>query len=195
MTTRMATTTLLAIGLLTAGTLAAPRFEPVERFTAQSVFMTSAARLTLRPVDIVITRWSTFTDHRALSRTLLEKGSYAFQTLLCGYGAAGSIGVIGAPDVAIRYAWPVEDRDGGRRIYLATDEPVSLTGPMVRQLPDPEPLTFLELRINRDGAGEGKLSEAARLSVDESRDVIELRDYARRPVQLISVQRTHNSDE
>jgi len=195
MTTRMATTALLAVTLLTAGTLAAPRFEPVERFTAQSVFMTNAARLSLRPVDIVISRWSTFTEHRELSRTLLEKGSVAFLNLLCGYGTAGSIGVVGAPDVAIRYAWSVEDRDGGRRIYLATDEPVSLAGFLVRRLPDPEPLTFLELRINRDGAGEGKLSEAARLSVDESRDVIELRDYARRPVQLISVQRINNIDE
>ena len=187
MKTRMATTTLLAIGLLTAGTMAAARFDPVERFTAKSAIMTSGARLTLRPVDIVINRWSTFTDHRTLATTLLEKGPVAFLNQLCGYGAAGSIGVVGAPDVPIRYAWSVEDRDGGRRIYLATDEPVSLTGMFGRLDPGAEPLTFIELRINRDGVGEGKLSEPARLSVDESRNVIELREYGRRPVQLISV--------
>ena len=192
---RMATATLLAIVGLGIGTLAAPRFDPIEHFTARTAFMTSASRLTLRPVDIVITRWSTFTDHRALGTALLEKGPVAFLNLLCGYGSAGSIGVIGAPDVPIRYAWSIEDRDGGRRVYLATDEPVSLTGPLVRRFPDAELLTFVELRINRDGIGEGKLSEAARLSVDESKDVIELRDYDRRPVQLISVRSMNTIDE
>ena len=168
---------------------------PVEHLTAKSAVMTSATRLALRPVDIVIDRWSTFTDHRALETALLEKGPVAFLNLLCGYGAAGSIGVVGAPDVPIRYAWSVEDRDGGRRIYLATDEPVLLNGLLGRRDPGTEPLTFIELRINRDGLGEGKLSEAERLSVDESRDVIALRDYARRPVQLISVRSTNNFDE
>jgi hypothetical protein len=192
---RMATATLLATCALGIGTLEATRFDPIEHFTAKSAFMTSASRLALRQVDIVITRWSTLTDHRALQTALLEKGSVAFLNLLCGYGPAGSIGVIGAPDVPIRYAWSVEDRDGGRRVYLATDEPVSLTGPLVRRFPDAEPLTFVELRINRDGSGEGKLSDNARLFVDESRDVIELRDYARRPVHLVSVQSTNNLAE
>lgn len=187
MKTRIATATLLAMGVLTAGVLAAPRFDTVERFAAKSAVMTSATRLTLRQVDITISRWSTFTDHRMLETTLLRKGPVAFLNLLCGYAPAGSIGVVGAPAAPIRYAWSVEDRDGGRRVYLATDEPVSLTGFLVRPYRDGEPLTFIELRIGRDGTGEGKLSAADRLSVDESRDAIELRDYDLRPVQLVSV--------
>jgi hypothetical protein len=38
-----------------------------------------------------------------------------------------------------------------------------------------------------NGEGEGKLSEAAQLSVDESQNVIELRDYANRPRHLVMV--------
>jgi hypothetical protein len=72
---------------------------------------------------------------------------------------------------------------------------VSLAGALIRRFPDAEPLTFIELRLNRLGVGEGKLSEAARLSVDQSRDVIELRDYDVRPVHLLSVHSMNNIDE
>lgn len=195
MTMRTVTATWLTVGVLGLGVAAAPRSEPIEHFTAQSAWMTSPARLNLRPVDIVIWRWSTFTDHSALSSALLMKGHVAFLDLLCGYGAVGSIRVLNAPDVAVRYAWSIEDRRGGRRIFLATDQPVSLAGPFLRGVLDDERLTFVELRVNRDGTGEGKLSDAARLSVDQSWNVIELRDYDRRPVHLIRVQRVNNSDE
>jgi hypothetical protein len=195
MNTRMWTATLVAIGALSIGAPAAPRDVPIEHFTAKSAALSSPARLTLRPVDIVISRWSTYTDHRALATALLEKGHVAFLNLLCGFGAVGSINVFGGPDIPIRYAWSIDDRDGGRRIYLATDEPVSLTGALLRRFPDEEPLTFIELRINRNGDGEGKLSEAARLSVDESRNVIELRDYTTRPLHLLMVRSERPFDE
>jgi hypothetical protein len=92
-----------------------------------------------------------------------------------------------APQVAIRYAWFTEERSGSRRIYLGTDQPVPLAGAFFRRLPEAESLTFIELRINPNGVGDGKLSDAASLSVDESRNVIELRDYDRRPLHLLMV--------
>jgi hypothetical protein len=191
----MVTATLVAIGALGIGALAAPRNEPIEHFTAKSAVMTSPARITLRPVDIVISQWSTYMDHRELARTLLEKGPVAFMSLLCGYGAAGRISVMGGPDLVIRYAWAIEERDRSRRIFLATDEPVLLAGGWLRRSPDEEPLTFVELRVDRNGNGEGKLSEAARLSVDQSRDVIELRDYNRRPLHLPMVRSERAPEE
>lgn len=195
MTTRMVAATWLSVGVLGLGVAAAPQYRPIERFAAETAVMTGPARLSLRPVDIAISRWSTFTDHRELATALLEKGPVAFLNLLCGYGAVGSIGTIGAPDVAIRYAWSIDEEHGSRRIYLATDEPASLTLSLFQRFLHDEPLTFIELRVNRYGDGEGKLSEAARLTVDESRNVIELRDYDRRPVQLIRVRSLNNNDE
>jgi hypothetical protein len=53
--------------------------------------------------------------------------------------------------------------------------------------PTAEALTFLELRLDRNGNGEGKLSDAHRLTVDQARSQIVLRDYDNRPVQLIEV--------
>jgi hypothetical protein len=191
---QFATAALAAMFLLSAGAPEARRQDPIEHFVAQSASMTSPARLTLRPIDIVLYRWSTYINHRELATALTRKGPMAFLDLLCGFGQVGIISVLGAPDIPIRYAWSVDEGDGGRRIYLATDERVVLE-PRFFGRTDPEPLTFVELRIDRDGVGEGKLSDTLRLSMDESRDVIELRDYARRPVHLISVRRVSHIDE
>jgi hypothetical protein len=180
MNVRMVAAMFAAIGSLGIGVLATPRNEPIERFTAKSAVMTSDARLTLRPVDIAISQWSSYDSHLALSETLLAKGPAAFMSLLCSLPAVGTITVMDAPPIAIRYAWFIEERSGSRRIYLGTDEPM---------------WTFIELRINPNGVGEGKLSEAASLSVDESRNVIELRDYDRRPLHLLRVRSDRQFEE
>ena len=186
MNTRIAMLTLLTAGTLAPGASASPGSAPVEHFSAKAGVMTSSARFTLRTVDIVVTRWSTDVEHRMLERALIEKGWVEFLDQLCNFAPAGSIVTIDGRDIAIRYAWQVADRDGQRRVFVATDEPITLTNP-VRRSALAVSFTFLELRIGPDGEGEGKLSEAARLSVDESQDVIELRDYATRPLHLVRV--------
>ena len=102
---------------------------------------------------------------------------------------------MGGRDFPVRYAWSIGDTGGGRRIYLATDEPVSLARPTFGPLLNDERLTFLEIHVNRNGEGEGKFSEAVRLSVDESRSVIELRDYDKRPFHLVMVRSESLLDE
>jgi len=187
------TTVIASALLLVTATVAMPapgkeiRRDVVGRFSARSVEMTSPARMAFRRVEIVINQWSTDQDHRLLARTVLEKGPVAFLDVLCGYPAVGSIAVAGNRDIAIRYAWQVADRDGGQRIFLATDEPISLRSSEFRKFPDAEPLTFIELRLNARGDGVGKLSDAVRLSVDESRNVIEMRDFDRRQLHLVMV--------
>jgi hypothetical protein len=149
--------------------------------------MTNPARVAFRHVDIAISQWSTDQDHRLLARTLLERGPAGFVDVLCGYPAVGAIGVAGGAEFTIRYAWQVPDRDGGQRIYLASDEPIVLAGAEFRRFAEMERLHFIELRVDRHGDGIAKLSDAVRLSVDQSRHVIELRDFERRPLQLLMV--------
>jgi hypothetical protein len=147
--------------------------------------MASAARPVFARVDITITQWSTDQDHRRLGRALQEQGPVAFSHLLAGYPSLGSISVFDR-EFTIRYAWQANDRDGAQRIYVASDEPIQLSREFAK-FADPEPLVFLELRVNARGDGLGKLSDSLRLSVDESRNVIELRDYDRRPLHLVMV--------
>jgi len=165
---------------------AARRTDPVAHFTGQSVVMTSPARLSMGAVDITVGRWSTALDQRELERAFLMKGYVAFMNLLCGFARAGSL-TIEDKEIPLRYAWNTRDRDGGTRVYLATDEPIRLDFSDIRFFVDPTPLTFVELRLNRLGEGEGKLAPVDWLSVDESRNVIEISRYDHRPVDLIMV--------
>lgn len=184
---RRATVILFLLFAATLTMSASVRRDTVARFSARTVEMSSPARLSFRHVDIQISQWSTDLDHRLLARTLLEKGPVGFVDVLCGYPAVGSVAVAGGGEFTIRYAWQTPDRDGGQRIYLASDQPIVLASSEFRRFADMERLYFMELRLDRYGDGEAKLSDGVRLSVDESRNVIELRDYERRPLQLVMV--------
>ena len=185
---RRATVVSTVIFLTIAGIAAsaAIRHDAVARFSARSVEMTSPARLLFTRVDINISQWSTDLDHRTLARTILEQGPVAFSHTLAGYPRVGTI-TAGAQAFPIRYAWQARDRDGGQRFYFASDEPIMLMSREFRKFADPEPLLFVELRIDARGDGIGRMSDAVRLSVDESRNVIELRDWDRRPMHLAMV--------
>jgi hypothetical protein len=176
--------------IVATATLAAalPRSAPEFHLAAKIVESTGSARLSFRPVDIIVSDWSTGETHRMLGRTLLERGPLAFVDALCTLWPRGSVRVLGNRDVPIRYAWRVIERGGDERIYLASDSSIPVTASWFRPRSDAEPLVFLELRLDRDGTGVGKLSEARRLTVDESRDVIELRAYAERPAQFVMVE-------
>jgi len=179
----------LVVGLaLTAA--ARPRSEPELQLAAKIADATGPARSSFRPVEIVVSDWSSVETHRMLERALRERGPLAFLDALCSLWPRGSIRVFDDRDVLIRYAWQVIERGGIERVYIASDSTIPLTPSWFRLHAElTEPLVFLELRLDRDGGGVGKLSDAGRLTVDGSRDVIELRDYADRPAQLVMVER------
>jgi len=188
MRTYRAALSALAVAALVGGASASPRPEPVEHFTGQIVIASSPARFAFRTVDIVIARWSTDVEHRLLETVLLEKGWVEFLDQLCTLEPVGSIVTIDGRDITIRYAWQVVERGGHRRVFVATDAPITLANPLTGRSSLAASFVFLELRVGVNGEGEGKLSEAAQLSVDERQNVIELRDYANRPRHLVMVQ-------
>jgi hypothetical protein len=195
MRTYGAALSVLAVVVLGPGASASPRVEAMAHFTAKVGVTAGPGRFALRTVDIVIGRWSTHAEHRLLETTLLEQGWVEFLDRLCTFGPVGSIVTIDGRNIPIRYAWQVVEWDGRRRVFAATDEPITLANPLTRRWALADSFTFLELRVAANGEGEGKLSEAARLSVDETQDVIELRDYATRPLHLVMVRDLLAPDE
>jgi hypothetical protein len=185
----------MAVAILVLGVSASPRFEPEAHFTAKVGVTSGPARFALRTVDIVVDRWSPYAEHRLLETTLREKGWVEFLDRLCTLAPVGSIVTIDGRNIAMRYAWQVVERDGRRRVFAATDEPITLANPLVHRSALADAFTFLELRVGANGEGEGKLSEAARLSVNETQDLIELRDYANQPLHLVMVRSLLTLDE
>src|SRR5919198_3198555 len=110
-----------------ASTQAVLAAKPVERLTAFAVDMSNlSARATTGTVDIVIERWSTDQERDQLRAALQEGGPDA---LLRGLqkikDPAGYIRTPGSVGYPLRFARQIAMSDGGRRIIIATDRPVS----------------------------------------------------------------------
>jgi predicted component of type VI protein secretion system len=89
----------------------------------------------------------------------------------------------------LRFASSEPGEDGGTRIFLATDRPVSYWEAVNRPRLSDYPFTFIELRLNGDGGGVGKLSLATKVIVSKDGKSVELENYDAQPIALNEVRR------
>ena len=145
-------------------------------------------RVRTNTIDIVIERWSTPEETSNLKAVLVEKGGDKLLSTLqkvkprCGY-ARTSTGL----GWDIYFAREVPLPDGGRRISLASDRPVSMWDARnaVRSM-DYE-FSLAEIRLPASGKGEGKAIKAAKVSFDKEKNTLEIENYQREPVRLNEV--------
>jgi hypothetical protein len=74
-------------------------------------------------------------------------------------------------------------------VVIATDRYISFWEARNRPRSIDYPFTVIEMRINRDGVGEGKMSIATRITLDKEKKQLELENYGTQPVLLQSVKR------
>jgi hypothetical protein len=89
----------------------------------------------------------------------------------------------------LHYAHAVPGEDGGQRIFLATERPISIWETTSRPRTIDYPFTFIELHLDAHGNGEGKLSRATRVVANEKGQFVQLEHYAAQPVDLTEVHR------
>jgi hypothetical protein len=191
----MSRTRWLTTGIVIAATTLAFAQRPdtalPQEFTAVALGTGGAlTRPVATPVDIRITRWSTAGETERLLTTLKEKGP---DELLDAVRDARSVGTIRTPtNLAwdLRYAQQEDLGDGMRRIVLITDRPVSIWEAMNRPRTIDYPFTFIELRLNARGEGEGKLNLATRIEVSRNGRMVELENYDNQPISLNEVRPT-----
>ena len=140
-------------------------------------------------VDITVTRWSTEEEtDRFLAA--LKKGGH--EALIDEFADAKPVGAIRSPaslGYDLRYAQQEDLGDGMRRIVLATDRPMSFSETVNRPLSADYPFTFIELRLNAEGRGEGKLAIASALAASRNGKMIQVYNYDTQPIQLNEVRR------
>lgn len=137
-------------------------------------------------VQIRINRWSTAAEREALAKTLREKGPEA---LLEALRNTRSVGTIRTPDSLaynLRYAHQEPGKDGGRRIVIGTDRPISFWEYRSGARSLEYPFTVIQMEIGSDGQGRGTLSYATRV-IPAGRDTIILENFATSPVMLTEV--------
>jgi hypothetical protein len=124
---------------------------------------------------------------------LLDKGPDALLDELRETRRVGYIRTPNSIGYDLHFAQNIPSEDGGRRVILVTDRPISFWEAANQPRSIEYPFTLIELRLNRDGEGEGKMSIATRITGNRELGLIELEDYALQPVRLMNVRSSPTS--
>ena len=184
--------TVAASFFLVAAVVAAQTTGGPEKFTAFAVNLDSStpvARTGAGVVEIAVQRWSTVAERERLMKALVEKGPEKLLDTLQGMRRIGYIRTPNSIGYDLHYAVKAPLPEGGERIVLATDRYISFWEAANRPRTIDYPFTVIDLRLNRDGMGEGKMSIATKITLDKERRQIELENYGTQPVLLQSVRR------
>jgi hypothetical protein len=188
--------TAVMLGMLTQPVVTQNSGEKLE-ITAWAVNMSNIATGANQTVDITVSRWSTPEEREELIATMLEKGGG--DALLRKLQKMPSHGRMRFPSWRgpdphnarlgwdLRYTWQTPQPDGGRRVIIAFDRYIGFWEARDRPRTMDYPFTLIELRLNKNGEGEGKMAVAAKINFDKARKVIELENYSSEPVRLQNV--------
>ena len=147
-------------------------------------------------VDFTIERWTRPGERAQLIATMLEQGQDALLSALQKMPSHGRMrfpGWEGPDPLNARLGWDIRYTaqeplpEGGRRIMMALDRYITFWEARARPRTIDYPFTLVEMRVNRDGEGEGKLSIATKINFDKKKNIIELETYASEPVRLQNV--------
>ena len=174
----------LAVVAAAAGAVVAQTIGQPEEFTAVAIQNNNLGSGADR-VIIRVTRWSTEKESAQLTAAL-KKGP---GQLLDDLRDQRSVGTIRTPDSIgydLRYAHQERGEDGGRRIVIATDRPISFWEARNQPRSIDYPFTFIQIEIDKNGEGKGTLSYATK--VMPHGNLIVLENFATTPIMLRDVQ-------
>lgn len=158
--------------------------------SALAVNMSNIGTGSTNTVLIDINRWSTDSERQMLMDTFQEKGPDALLSALQKQPEVGFIRLPTSVGYQLRYAHEMPQPEGGRRIILATDRPIGVWEAREQPRSINYPFTLIEIRTDKDGHGEGKLSVATKITYDKDQKTVVLENYASEPVRLQSVEVT-----
>ena len=160
--------------------------EPV-RLTAWAVNMSNMGTGGNSTVIIQIDRWSSEAERQGLRKVFFEKGPDKLLDALQDTKRVGFIRLPNSIGYDLRAARQDPLEDGGRRIIILTDRRIGFQEARNQPRTIDYPFTLIEIRLNKDGEGEGKMSLATKISFDEKKNTLELENYSSEPVRLQNV--------
>jgi hypothetical protein len=184
------------VGMMCAPTAQAQTNDDKLEISAFAVNMSNIATGSNAQVQITINAWSTAEERERLITTVLEKGSDALLRELQKTPVKGRFRIPTArqPDphhlslgLDLHYAMQTPLEDGGRRIVIATDRYIGIQEARSQPRTIDYPITLIEIRVDKDGNGQGKMAVATKISFDKKKNQIELENYSSEPVRLQNV--------
>lgn len=171
---------ILGLGL-SAQTMGSP-----ERYSASAMNIDSGQA---GNIDITVNRWSTDKERDALMAVVMQKGPEKLLEALQDLPAVGHFGTPGNLSWDIHFARKMQLPDGDERVVLITDRRIGFWEAANRPRSIDYPFTFIDIRLNRDGKGEGKMSLATKVIYDEKDNMISLENFQTSPVLITNVKR------
>ena len=163
-----------------------------ETFTAFAINMNSGPKTAT--VDISIERWSTDAERDALLASSWKKRTSTGQTRRCSRRsrrcrrpATSARRRRSAWD--LRYARQNPMEDGGRQIVVGTDRPVGFWEARNQPRSMDYPFTILEMRLNKEDKGEGKMLAGTQIYIDKKTKNLVLENYGQQPVRLNEIRK------
>jgi hypothetical protein len=173
---------------LSTGTTAQQAGQTSERFSFTASGMSTGADGEHR-LNIVVRRWSTEAERDRVLAALtgsLDQPHHELRRM----DEAGHIEWPGATRYTLRYAHQTTRPDGGQDIMLATEAPLWLWWDSTRAAASTKhPFTVVQLRLTKEGSGEGRLSLAGKIAADQTARSIVIENFAEEPAILTNVRR------
>jgi hypothetical protein len=183
---RIVVTLIASVVAVASGAVAQLPSVPL-RITSWAVNMSNIGTGANAIVDITINRWSTDAERERLVTTFFEKGP---SKLLDAVQDARPVGRIRLPNTLgydLRFARHFPMDDGGERYVIMTDRRIGFAEARNQPRSIDYPFTLIEIRVDRDGQGEGKMSVATKISHNKKDNTVELENYASEPVRLTNI--------
>ena len=172
--------TILTLGL-SAQTMGSP-----ERYSAAAMNLNNGRA---GNIDITVNRWSTDKQRDALMAVATQKGPEKLLDALQDMPVMGHFGAPGSLSWDIHFARKMPLPDGGERVVVITDRRIGFWEAANQPRSIDYPFTFIDIRLNRDGEGEGKMSLATKVIYDKKDNMISLENFQTSPVLLNNIKR------
>jgi hypothetical protein len=149
-----------------------------------------APESTVDPKDrlsVAIERWATDAERDHVLTALTQTGQDKLLDTLRDVPNAGTFYWPGGLQYSVRYARLATRPDGGTDAVFVVDRPLWMWWESKPES-TPYPYTVVQMRLGKDGAGEGRVSLGVPVSSDKALGVV-LSDYAKAPAVLRDVRR------
>jgi hypothetical protein len=146
-------------------------------------------------LQIVLDNWSTEQERATLLQNV-PKGQDDLLRALQKQSVKGRINIPGwtGPDPQnyrlgwnLRYAWHEALPEGGERIVIATDRQMSFREVVNNPRTTDYPFLLIQIHLNKDGKGEGKMAPFTQIRYDKKKNVMEIENYGTEPVRLNNI--------
>ena len=159
--------------------------KPIATFTC---FAANLQRGRSFVIDININRWSTDEERESLLTTLQEFGQdKLLDALMKIRPPVGYMRTPNSMGYDLFYARKHDNPDGSYRVVIATNRRVAFGEAANNTRSMQYQFTLIELHLDKDGKGEGKMVGAARVSWNHEAKKLEIENYNALPTDLINV--------